>query len=104
MARIIPMDTSNRTIAKGTTVRMSYEEFLAIPEPLLAEWVDGEVTIFMPPTAEHQNALGLLTVLLRLYSRIRGAGTVLIAPFEVVVRPGHSYREPDILFVATPEP
>jgi Uma2 family endonuclease len=80
---------------------MSYEEFLAIPEPLLAEWVDGAATIFMPPAREHQDALGLLSVLLRLYARIRGAGEVILAPFEVVVRPGRSYREPDILFVAT---
>ena len=102
MARTLPTDTSNHTIAKGTTVRMSYEEFLAIPEPLLAEWVDGEVTIFMPPTREHQAALRLLGVLIHLYARFRGAGEVIFSPFEVVIRAGHSYREPDILFVATP--
>ena len=102
MARILPRNTTNHTITKGTTVRMSYEEFLAIPEPLQAEWVDGEVTIFMPPTREHQDALAMLGVLLRLYARIRGAGMVIISPFEVVIRPGRSYREPDILFVATP--
>jgi len=101
MARTLPLDTSNPTIAKGTTVRMSYEEFLAIPEPILAEWVDGEVTIFMPPTLEHQDALGLLSVLLRLYARTQRVGEGIVAPFEVVVRPGRSYREPDIIFVAT---
>lgn len=55
----------------------------------------------MPPTAEHQDTLGLLTVLLRIYARTRGAGKVIFAPFEVVIRPGRSHREPDILFVAT---
>lgn len=88
-------------IVKGQTLPMSYEEFLALPDSIHAEWVDGEVTIFMPPTIEHQDALGLLHILLDLYARTLRLGKVVISPFEVVIRPGRSYREPDLLFVAT---
>ncbi len=34
---------------------MTYEEFLTkIDEHAHAEWVDGEVTVFMPPKTAHQ--------------------------------------------------
>jgi Uma2 family endonuclease len=77
---------------------MSYEEFLAwADEDVHAEWVDGEVTVFVPPNERHQQIVGFLVTLLRLYVRSLRLGEVLQAPFEVRLR--DSAREPDILFV-----
>ena len=78
---------------------MGYEEFLALPDDLHAEWVNGEVTIFMPPTTLHQRLVSFLAKILGLYAQALRLGEVLVAPCEM--RLAHSAREPDLLFVAT---
>jgi Uma2 family endonuclease len=80
---------------------MTYEEFLTkITEGTHAEWVDGEVTIFMPPKVAHQLVSTFLVGLLSFYSRLLDLGKVLAAPCEMLLVPGRIAREPDILFVA----
>lgn len=80
---------------------MTYEEWLAWPdgESKQTEWVDGEVIVFVPPTWFHQDALGFLHILLRLYARFFDLGAVVAAPFEMRLS-DRSSREPDLLFVA----
>ena len=98
--------TTPRTVAKappeeGQRLRMSYEEFLAwSDEDTHAEWVNGEVIVFMPPKTRHQQVVGFLYELLSLFVRFFRLGEVLTAPFEMKLAPGKSSREPDILFVA----
>lgn len=80
-------------------LRMSYDEFLAwADEDVHAEWVDGEVTVFVPASERHQDVVLFIATLLRLYVRFFRLGRVLIAPFEM--RLAQSAREPDVLFVA----
>ena len=80
---------------------MSYEEFLEwADEDSHAEWVDGEVIVFMPPKRVHQRLLNFLSVLLSTYARFFGFGEVLEAPFEMRLGRGKPSREPDLLFVA----
>jgi Uma2 family endonuclease len=83
---------------------MSYEDYLAqVDEDAHAEWVDGEVTVFMPPKTKHQYIIGFLHYLLLSYVNLFKLGTVLMAPYEMRLRWGESSgssREPDILFVA----
>jgi Uma2 family endonuclease len=80
-------------------LRMSYEEFLAWSnEDTHAEWVDGEVIIFMPPKTRHQELIQFLSKLLGLYVDLFRLGKVFTAPFEM--RLERSAREPDILFVS----
>ena len=80
---------------------MSYEEFLEwAGEDTHAEWVNGEVTIFMPPKTIHQRIVFWLSTLIALYARHLDLGEVVVAPFEMRLWPGRSSREPDILFVA----
>lgn len=46
-------------------VRMSWEEFLELPHPPKAEWVNGEVVIVMAPVVfDHGDAVTQLTLLL----------------------------------------
>ncbi|HET8523086.1 MAG TPA: Uma2 family endonuclease [Thermomicrobiales bacterium] len=80
---------------------MTYEEFLnSEMSETHAEWVDGEVTVFMPPTERHADVTLFLSMLLALYAGTFGLGKVFTAPFEMRVRPDRSFREPDVLFVA----
>lgn len=80
-------------------LRMTYEEFLAwADEDVHAEWVDGEVIVFMPPRTRHQAVVYFLTRLLGAYVDFFHLGRLLFAPFEM--RLSSSAREPDILFVS----
>ncbi len=80
---------------------MSYEEFLAwSEEDTHAEWVNGEVIVFMPPKTIHQRIAGFLYGILSFYARMFNLGEAFIAPIEMRVLPGRSSREPDIFFVA----
>jgi Uma2 family endonuclease len=84
-----------------TRLEMSYDEFLLwAGEETRAEWVDGAVIIHMPPKPIHQITLGFLYNLLQMYVDLLALGKVYIAPFEVLIRPGRSSREPDIFFVS----
>ena len=84
-----------------TRLRMSRDEFLAwADEDTHAEWVDGEVFVFMPAKDVHQSTLEFLFELMALFVRLLNRGKVRVAPFAVKLRHGRSYREPDILFVA----
>lgn len=84
-----------------TRLKMSYAEFLAwTGEDIHAEWVKGEVILHMPPTDVHQALVGFLHLLLQLFVHLLDLGRVRVAPFEVLLQPGQSARQPDIFFVA----
>ena len=51
------------TIVKATPrrkERLSYEEYLALTEEGIVEWVNGEIIRHMPATASHQDIVCLL--------------------------------------------
>lgn len=83
--------------------RMSEQEFLewSRNSDVRAEWVDGEAFELMPPDDRHQDISGFLLILLRLFANRFRLGTVRDAPFEMRLPGVRSYREPDLLFVAT---
>lgn len=83
-----------------TRLSMSYEEFLDWSKDTThAEWVDGEVIVFMPPIELHQLVLGFSFSLLERFVALYQLGVVLQAPFEMKLLDGSS-REPDLLFVS----
>jgi Uma2 family endonuclease len=79
---------------------MSYEEFLEWSDENHAEWVNGEVIVFMPPVTRHQLVVGFLHTLISLFANMYDLGKLLSAPFEMRHLPGYASREPDMLFVA----
>lgn len=96
---------ARQTVAHPLTherrLRMSYDEFLAwSDEDTHAEWVDGEVIVFVPPTIRHQELAMLLSSLLSLYIHSLKLGVLLAAPCEMRATPGGPAREPDLLFVS----
>jgi Uma2 family endonuclease len=97
------MLAKEKTVAKTQSTRrkMSYEAFLEwADEDTHAEWVNGEVIVFMPPKYIHQATLKFLLQLLGLFIDMFDLGKIQIAPFEMSLPLSNSYREPDILFVA----
>ena len=86
---------------QDTRIVMTYEEFLAYgAETTHAEWVDGEVIVFMPPRLRHQHLLAFLLELLSRFCRPGNLGVVIVAPFEMRLGQDGPAREPDVLFVA----
>lgn len=82
-------------------IKISYEEFLAWPEDVHAEWVDGEMIIFMRPKDIHQAAVGFIYRLIAQFVDLLKPGIVRVAPLEMRILPGGPAREPDVLFVAS---
>lgn len=80
--------------------RVSYEEFLHEYEGTKAEWVDGWVYPVSPVSRAHQQLGRFLITLLGLYVDRHQLGDVFYERFQM--RLDHSGREPDLLFVATP--
>ena len=80
---------------------MTYEEYRAwAGEGRRAEWVNGEVIVYMPPKPPHQLLVKFLGTLLDLFASFFKLGTVLDGPVEMRATPDGPAREPDILFVA----
>jgi Uma2 family endonuclease len=80
---------------------VSFEEFLAwAPESTLVEWVDGEVVVMSPASADHQDLLRFILMVVGEFVDTHGLGRVLFAPFlmRLITRP--SGREPDLLFIS----
>jgi Uma2 family endonuclease len=78
--------------------KMPYEEYLSfVDETTHSEWVDGEVTIFRPASVRHQELSIFLSTVLATFLAASRLGRALYAPFEMKLRAGRSYREPDIL-------
>lgn len=80
--------------------RMTFEEYLQLPAEVgKAEWINGEVILFMPATLSHQQLVGFLDRLLGLYVQLQGLGIVLAARFTMRATPDAPAREPDLMFV-----
>jgi Uma2 family endonuclease len=96
----VTMGTSERGAPPPAPV--SFEEFLAwTDEDTRAEWVDGEIVLMSPSSAEHQLVLGFLYKLVDGFVLAHQLGTVLFAPFLMRLTNRPSGREPDLLFIAT---
>jgi Uma2 family endonuclease len=81
--------------------RMSEREFDAwLGEKTRAEWVDGEVIMMAPVTVDHDDVVGWLISLMRIYARRQRLGTIH-GP-EVLVRLPKIRRKrlPDVMFVS----
>jgi Uma2 family endonuclease len=95
------MVTKDISQTEQKTLSMSFEEFLAwADEDTHAEWVDGEVIVFMPAKDIHQAMVGFLYQLITLFVDLFQLGKTRVAPLGMRLEKSPSMREPDILFVA----
>ena len=74
------------------------EEYMSLPENVMAELIDGEIHMMASPTRRHQEMLGALFN--RIYNHIqskKGTCKVYPAPFSVKLEKNRdNYLEPDI--------
>ena len=76
-------------------LRMSYEEYQALPEHVRAEWVDGEVVVTPSADFDHQEISFTLTLLLK-----TSLPALRIVEAVTTYLPHHRERIPDIVAVA----
>jgi Uma2 family endonuclease len=92
-------------MATKAQIKFTYEDYKSLPyvERQRFELLEGELIPMAPsPGFAHQSASLELASRLHLFARERGVGTVLEAPFDVVLgKPGEEQVvQPDILFVS----
>jgi Uma2 family endonuclease len=81
--------------------RMGFERYLALEyEQGLAEWVNGEVRLYMSASNSHQRIVDFLNRLLGVFVESRLLGIVRSAPYTMRAIPDGPGREPDLMFVA----
>jgi Uma2 family endonuclease len=95
------VETSETPAIARSPQRMTYEEYRNTEfAGGLAEWVEGEVIVHIPPKDQHQNVVEFLIQLLGPFVRLFNLGKVRVAPFSMRVLAGGPAREPDLFFLA----
>jgi len=80
--------------------RKTVEDYLALPDDVRAELIDGELYVTPSPVPDHQRVGLSLARLISPHVEAGGAGEVFIAPLDVHL-PSGDIVQPDVLFVAT---
>ena len=87
-------------MVRDLSVRLTYRDYVALPaDGRRYEIHDGELSVTPSPNLEHQEIVGRLFDVLFRHVRDGGLGTVIAAPFDVLLSE-HSIVQPDILYVA----
>jgi Uma2 family endonuclease len=88
-------------MALGTTTKLTYEDYLHIPEDgRRHEIIDGEHFVNPAPNTKHQQILASLGTALYVFVRERKVGKVFFAPYDTVFS-NIDVVQPDILFVSS---
>lgn len=99
MGQVIPLSAEAEARPKPVG-KISYEEFLEWYGDTHAEWVDGEVLKRHSPSLAHQDDLGFLLTLLRIYIEARDLGRIVSGCFQMYLADQKTGREPDLAFIA----
>lgn len=94
------IQTTVTSQTQHVTEKISYKEFLGKYSDVHAEWIDGEVIVFMTASDRHQDLVRWLISVLSLFIESYDLGWLRPAPFNMKLPHLERGREPDILFVA----
>ena len=79
--------------------RKTLEDYLALPDPVRAELIEGELYVTPSPTSRHQEASDNLLVRLGTFVRRTGQGRMYSAPLDVHL-PSGDVVQPDLIYVS----
>ena len=83
----------------NTQVRLTYQDYLDLPDDERYEIIDGELYEMTAPTVRHQVLLGNLFIIFKLHVRRQRLGRVYMAPIDVIFAQ-NDIVQPDLVFVA----
>ena len=83
----------------GARIRLTYEDYVGLPDDRRYEIIDGELYEMTAPTVRHQIVLGNLFIIFKPYVTRRKLGSVYMAPIDVIFDED-AVVQPDIAFVA----
>ena len=83
----------------NTQVRLTYQDYLELPDDKRYEIIDGELFEMSSPTFRHQVLLGNLHLIFGPYVRGNLLGIVLFAPIDVILAES-DIVQPDLVFVS----
>jgi Uma2 family endonuclease len=92
--------SSQRQTMRRANVRLTYHDYLQLPEDKRYEILDGELYVVPAPNIRHQEISIRLSTILFQHVRRQKIGRVLEAPCDVVLSE-ENVVQPDILFVCT---
>lgn len=86
-------------MAPQTATRMTYEEFMALPESSSGyELIEGELIVNPAPVPRHQGIIGNLFFELQTYFRANGGGRTFLSPIDVVLS-RENVIQPDVVVI-----
>jgi Uma2 family endonuclease len=77
---------------------ITFEEYLVKYDGQHAEWIDGNVVTYMSASYTHQDIVGFLEALLRVFVEENNLGVICTGPMSM--RLDGRGREPDVFFIA----
>ena len=83
----------------NTQVRLTYQDYMELPDDKRYEIIDGELFEMTAPTVRHQVLLGNLFIIFKPYVRRQRLGSVYMAPIDVIFAED-TIVQPDLVFVA----
>ena len=79
-------------------VRLTYEDYVGLPDDRRYEIIDGELYEMTAPTVRHQVVLLNLGIIFRPHVRRNGLGRIYVAPIDVILEED-VIVQPDLAFV-----
>lgn len=78
--------------------RKTVEDYLALPNDVVAELIDGELYVTPAPSLDHQDVAGALYLALRLFVEPTKWGRAYISPVDVYL-PSGDIVQPDVIAI-----
>lgn len=86
--------------SETTRPKKTVEDYLALPDDVRAELIEGELYMTPTPSLRHQDVVGQVYVLLDTHARRKDRDRAFIAPLDVHL-PSGDVVEPDVIYVKT---
>lgn len=83
----------------NTQVKLTYEDYVELPDDRRYEIIDGELYEMTAPSIRHQEILFNLSLIFGPYVRVNRLGLVFFAPIDVMFAED-SVVQPDLIFIS----